>query len=147
MRKVIHYVLLALGTLGLVAGAFVASAPAQTVVETRTEVREYPIHKRVIVHFERTGVVEGVTGEAVVFANENGSTVRFNLSGMPTDREYYAYTVDESGDVERLGTIPVREGTTQISFKSRHRKFRMFVSPESELTTYGPNTTVVLRSR
>src|SRR5260370_21743049 len=109
MRKLMHYVLLTLGTVGLVAGGLVALAPGQTVVETRTEVREYPIHKRVIVHFEPTGVVEGVTGQAVVFANENGSTIRFNLSGMPADREYYAYAVDESGDVERLGTIPFGE--------------------------------------
>jgi hypothetical protein len=148
MRSVTHFLLLVLGAVGLLVGSFVGSTCAQTVVETtRTEVREYPVHKRVTVEFEPVGEVGHVTGRAWVLANPDGSTIRVDMSGMPTDREYYVYEVDDSGAVTRLGTLPVREGIARVSFRSRHRKFRMFVSPEPELTSYGLDTTVILRSR
>ncbi|MGB9180421.1 MAG: anti-sigma factor [Pyrinomonadaceae bacterium] len=108
---------------------------------------QYPVGKEVIVDLTPVTTLSGAKGIAHVMRNGNVSTINLDLSGLTGDAtSYNLYTVDSAGKVTMLGPITVNNGVATQSFTTPSDKFMLFLSPESDLTAYGPDTNVVFRS-
>ncbi len=77
----------------------------------------------------------------------NGSTIKFNLSGLPADMSTVnAYAVSPNGRVTLLGPLTINNGIATQSFTAPLDKFMIVLSPEANLSSYGPDTTYLFRS-
>jgi hypothetical protein len=108
---------------------------------------EYPVGKEVTVSLMPTGTLNGATGTATVLRNADGSTIKLNLTGLPGDMSSVnAYAIDPNGKVTLLGPVNINNGIATQSFTSPLDKFMLVLSPEANLSSYGPDTNVVFRS-
>ncbi|HKC64319.1 MAG TPA: hypothetical protein VKB86_11810 [Pyrinomonadaceae bacterium] len=108
---------------------------------------EYPVGKEVTVNLTPTGTLANATGTATVMHMANGTTVKLNLTGLPTDvSTVNLYAVDPTGAVSLLGPVTVTNGTGTFTTTTPLNKFMMVLSPEANLTAYGPDTNVLFRS-
>jgi hypothetical protein len=143
------------------AGLAVAQdTPTQTTTTTTTTVQktvqnpdgtysivEYPIGKETTVTLTPTGTLNGATGTATVLRAANGSTIKFNLAGLPADMSTVnAYAVSPNGRVTLLGPLTINNGIATQSFTAPLDKFMIVLSPEANLSSYGPDTTYLFRS-
>jgi hypothetical protein len=108
---------------------------------------EYPVGKEVIVNLTPTGTLTGATGTATVLRAANGSTIKLNLTGLPGDMSSVnAYAIDPNGRVRLLGPVTINNGIATQSFNAPLDKFMLVLSPDANLTNYGPDTNVMFRS-
>lgn len=108
---------------------------------------QYPVGQDVTVDLTPTTVIPGAKGVAHVIRSGNVSTIKLDLSGLTGDAaSYNVYTVDTMGHVTMLGPVAINEGVATQSFTTPSDRFMLFLSPESDLTAYGPETNVILRS-
>lgn len=146
--------------LSLAGLASAQDTPTQTTTTTTTTVQqavqnpdgtytiiEYPVGKEVTVNLTPNGSLTGATGTATVMRAANGSTIKLNLTGLPGDMSSInAYAVSPNGRVTLLGPVNIANGIATQSFTSPLDKFMLVLSPEANLTSYGPNTNVIFRS-
>src|SRR5712692_93385 len=109
-------VILSLSTAALGLGQKPAKTTTTTVTKTvETQegtytVIEYPVGKEVNVTLNPV-TITGATGTATVMRDDTGTTVKLNLTGLPTEvTAVNLYAVDPSGTVTLLGPIAVTNG-------------------------------------
>jgi hypothetical protein len=110
---------------------------------------EYPVGKEVIVNLTPSTTIPGAKGTAKIMRMANGTTINVDLAGLNTDvNGLNLYAVDPLGHATLLGPVTVNNGVGTFSATSTAPldKFMLVLSPESNLTTYAPNTNVLLRS-
>ncbi|HEV3470385.1 MAG TPA: hypothetical protein VG148_13750 [Pyrinomonadaceae bacterium] len=134
--------------------------PAQTQTTTTTQttqavqnadgswtVIEYPAQKEVVVDFAPGADFSTAKGRAKVMRMADHTMVTLDLSGLPTTTSSLnVYAVDPVGKVTLLGPVTFKEGAVTHTLTTPLDKFMIFLSPDANLTTYGPDTTVAFRS-
>lgn len=145
---------LTLATAGIVFGQDTTTTTTTTTVQQAVpngdgtfSIVEYPVGKQVVVNLTPTTLIPGATGTATILRSADGTTVKVDLTGLTGDASNYnLYAVDPNGNVTLLGPVPVNNGIATYSTTTPLNKFMLFVSPDPNLTTYGADTRVALRS-
>jgi len=107
---------------------------------------EYPVGKETIVNLNPVSI-PGATGRATILRAADGTTIKLNLTGLPSDlTTLNLYAVDPAGVATSLGPVTVSNGIGTYTTTTPLDKFMLIASPESSLTTYDPNTKVFFRS-
>ncbi|MBA3240762.1 MAG: hypothetical protein H0T60_05995 [Acidobacteria bacterium] len=132
--------------------------PTHTTVTTQTTktvqnadgswtVIEYPAQKEVIVDFTPGAEFNTAKGRAKVMRMADHTMVNLDLSGLPADMTgVNLYAIDPMGKVTLLGPVKVSNGVATQSFQTPMSRFMLMLSPESNLTTYAPDTAYMFRS-
>lgn len=107
---------------------------------------EYPVGKETIVNLNPV-TITGAKGVATILRDDNGTRIKLNLTGVPTDVTGLSlYAVEPAGAVTLLGPITVTDGLGTFETTTPLNRFMLVASPEATLTTYDPNTKVFFRS-
>ena len=107
---------------------------------------EYPVGKETIVNLTPV-TITGAKGVATILRDDNGTRIKLNLTGVPTDvTGLNLYAVDPAGVVTSLGPIAVTNGLGTFEATTPLDRFMLVASPETALTTYDPNTKIYFRS-
>jgi len=108
---------------------------------------EYPVGKEVNVTLTPTGTLSGATGTATIMRMANGTTIKLNMAGLPTDLSTVnVYAVDPMGALTLLGPVTVNNGTGTFTTTTPLNKFMLIASPEGNLTAISDATPVLFRS-
>jgi hypothetical protein len=107
---------------------------------------EYPVGKEVVVDFMPTDSAMTAKGMARIMRMGDETTINFDLNGLDTSSNYYAYTVDPSGKTTFLGPITAENGMAKNTFKTPSNQFMLVLSPTEGLTSVGTDTAVAFRS-
>jgi hypothetical protein len=107
---------------------------------------EYPLKKETVVTLNPI-TITGATGTATILRDDDGTRIKLNLTGLPTDlTALNLYAVDPAGVVTSLGPITITNGLGTFATTTPLDKFMLIASPEAALTTYDPNTKIFFRS-
>jgi len=107
---------------------------------------EYPVGKETIVNLDPV-TITGAKGVATILRDDNGTRIKLNLTGVPTDvTALNLYAVDPTGVVTSLGPITVTNGLGTFEASTPLNRFMLVASPETALTTYDPNAKIFFRS-
>jgi hypothetical protein len=107
---------------------------------------EYPVGKETVVTLTPVNV-KGATGTATILRAADGTTVRVNFTGLPTEvAALNLYAVDPTGAVTLLGPVQVANGMGTFTTTTPLSRFMLISSPEAALAAYDANTTVLFRS-
>jgi len=145
--------IIALAVMALVLSAAAAVAYGQTTTITKTvenpdgtySVIEYPVGKEVGVTLTPISM-PGASGTMTVLRDVDGTTLKVNLHGLPTDvTSLNVYAVDSDGVATLIGPVPVTDGIGVLSTTAHLEKFMIVASPET-FATYTPETKVYFRS-
>ena len=134
----------------------VAVSQVQTTTVTKTQavqnpdgtytIVEYPVGKETIVNLNPIGIT-GATGRATILRSADGTTIKVNLTSLPTDlTALNVYAVDPTGAVSLLGPIEISNGIGTFTTTAPMSKFMLIASPEAALTAYDTNTKIFFRS-
>jgi hypothetical protein len=110
---------------------------------------EYPVGKEVIVNLTPSTTIPGAKGTAKIMRMANGTTINLDLAGVTGDvNNLNLYAVDPNGRLTLLGPVAVNNGvgTYSATTTAPLDKFMLVLSPESNLTTYAPDTNFFMRS-
>jgi surface antigen len=143
--------------LGMAAAASAQDTPTTTVTTTRTQavqnpdgswtVIQYPTGKEVVVDFAPGTTFATAHGRAKIIRKADGTAIALDLSGLPADTTALnLYAVDPFGKVTMIGPVNVSNGIAQQTYTTPLDKFMLVLSPESNLTTYAPDTAYAFRS-
>src|SRR5438132_582862 len=134
----------------LILAALAAVAVSQVVTKVQTvqnpdgtyTIVEYPVGKETIVTLSPIGLT-GATGTATVLRAANGTTIKLNLTSLPTDlAAMNVYAVDPTGAVTLLGPIEIANGVGTFTTTTPLSRFMLVTSPEAALTAYDTNTQI-----
>jgi len=101
---------------------------------------EYPVGKEVKVTLTPV-TVPGANGIATILRDDNGTRIKLNMTGLPSDlAALNLYAVDQNGVVTALGPITVAQGTGALEVATPLDRFMLVASPEASLTAYNPET-------
>jgi len=101
---------------------------------------EYPVGKEVKITLTPV-TVPGANGFATILRDDNGTRIKLNMTGLPSDlAALNLYAVDQNGVVTALGPITVAQGTGALEVATPLNKFMLVASPEGNLTAYNPET-------
>ena len=107
---------------------------------------EYPVGKETVVTLTPVSV-KGATGTATILRAADGTTIKVNMTGLPTDvAALNLYAVDPTGAVTLLGPIAVANGVGTFTTTTPLSRFMLISSPEAALAAYDANTQVLFRS-
>lgn len=107
---------------------------------------EYPIDKETVVTLTPVNV-KGATGTATILRAADGTIIKVNFAGLPTEvAALNLYAVDPSGAVTLLGPVQVANGVGTFTTTTPLSRFMLISSPEAALAAYDANTTVLFRS-
>jgi hypothetical protein len=108
---------------------------------------EYPAGKQVTVDLMPTALVPGATGRATVIRDGDNTKIKLDVSGMNADvSNLNLYAVDPSGNATLLGPVGVNGGVATFSTTTPMNRFMLVLSPDPNLTKFGPDVHVALRS-
>lgn len=140
--------------------AAVASAqtPTTTVTTTTTKTQaiqnsdgtytivEYPVGKETVVTLNPIGL-SGSTGTATILRAADGTTIKVNLTKLPTEATAVnVYAVDQAGTVTLLGPVTVADGSGTFTSTTPLTKFMLVASPDANLSAYSDSTPIYFRS-
>lgn len=150
-----------LGTALLVsalAAVAMAQTPTTTVTTTTTKTQaiqnadgtytivEYPVGKETVVTLNPVGL-SGSTGTATILRAADGTTIRVNLTKLPTEASAVnVYAVDPAGAVTLLGPVEIANGTGTFTSTTPLTKFMLVASPDASLSAYSDSTPIYFRS-
>ena len=107
---------------------------------------EYPVGKETVVTLTPVSVT-GATGTATILRAADGTTIKVNMTGLPTDvTTLNLYAVEPTGAVTLLGPIAVANGAGTFTTTTPLSRFMLVSSPEATLASYDANTKVFFRS-
>ena len=107
---------------------------------------EYPVGKETVVTLTPVSV-KGATGSATILRAADGTTIKVNMTGLPTDLAgLNLYAVDPTGAVTLLGPLEVANGVGTFTTTTPLSRFMLISSTEAALNAYDANTTVLFRS-
>ncbi len=145
-------------TMAMGVAAIAQDAQSTTTVTTQTTkavqntdgtwtVIEYPAEKEVMVDLTPTTMIPGAKGTAKIMRMKDHTMINVDLTGMAGDAtSYNLYAVDPMGKVTMVGPVTLKDGVATQSFTTPLDQFMLVLSPESNLTTVGADSKVVLRS-
>jgi hypothetical protein len=149
-------------TLGFAAASFAQDAqsqqPTQTTVTTQTTqavqnadgtwtVIQYPANKEVVLDFTPGPTFSTAKGRARVMRMSDHTMINLDLSGLPANTTgMNLYAVDPLGKATLLGPVTLNGGAATQSFNTPLDRFMLVLSPDADLTSFGPNTSVAFRS-
>ena len=107
---------------------------------------EYPAGQEVSIDLKPTAATPAAKGTARVMRSENETTINLDVSGITDGSTQKVYAVNATGNAALLGLLTMNEGVGSLSAKTALNKFMIVVSPEADLTTFDPATTISLRS-
>src|SRR5215210_553338 len=94
---------------------------------------EYPVGKETVVTLTPVNV-KGATGTATILRAADGTTIKVNLSGLPTDLAgLNLYAVDPTGAVTLLGPLEVANGVGAFTTTTPLSRFMLISSTEEAL--------------
>ena len=150
-----------LGTALLVsalAAVAIAQTPTTTVTTTTTKTQaiqnsdgtytivEYPVGKETVVTLNPVGL-SGSTGTATILRAADGTTIRVNLTKLPTEASAVnVYAVDPAGAVTLLGPVEIANGAGTFTSTTPLTKFMLVASPDASLSAYSDSTPIYFRS-
>lgn len=106
---------------------------------------EYPAKKEIKIHL--TPVNTPGTGVATILRDDDGTRIKLNLANVPADvTALTVYAVDDKGVLTNLGPVVIANGTGMLTATTPLSRFMLVASPESSLTAYDANTSVIFRS-
>ncbi len=143
-------------TLLLLSLAAIAVGQTQTTVVTKTEavqnpdgtytIVEYPVGKETVVTLNPIGL-SGATGTATILRAADGTAIKVNLASLPAEvKSMNVYAVDPTGAITLLGMIEAANGAGTFNTTAPLTKFMLITSPETDLSSYSPNTKIYFRS-
>jgi len=143
-------------TLLLLSLAAIAVGQTQTTVVTKTEavqnpdgtytIVEYPVGKETVVTLTPIGL-NGATGTATILRAADGTAIKVNLASLPAEvKSMNVYAVDPTGAITLLGMIEPANGAGTFTTTAPLTKFMLITSPETDLSSYSPNTKIYFRS-
>jgi hypothetical protein len=142
-------------SLATVSAALAQNTQPTTVTTTQTTavqnadgtwtVVEYPVNKEVIVNLTPT-TIPTATGRAKIHRMADGTMVTLDVSGLTNVSNLNLYAVDPLNHVTLLGPVTVNNGTGTFSTTTPLDKFMLVLSPDANLTTITPQTSVLFRS-
>jgi len=107
---------------------------------------EYPADREVTVDLTPSSTVNVTTAtRARVLRTANGTVITVDPAGFANTTGMNLYAVDSMGHVTLLGPINAAS-TTPLTFNTNLNRFMLVVSPEGNLRTYAPKTSVAYRS-
>jgi len=107
---------------------------------------EYPVGKETIVNLNPIGL-SGAKGQATILRAANGTTIKVNLSSLPTEATAVnLYAVDPTGAVTMLGPVEIANGAGMFTTSIPLTKFMLVASPDANLSAYGESTQIYFRS-
>src|SRR6266404_2373072 len=140
------------GTLLLFSLSIVAFGQTVTKVQTVQNadgtytIVEYPVGKETIVNLNPIGL-SGARGQATILRAANGTTIKVNLSGLPTEATAVnLYAVDPTGAVTMLGPVEVANGAGVFTTSIPLSRFMLVASPDANLSTYNDSSQIYFRS-
>jgi hypothetical protein len=107
---------------------------------------EYPVNKEVIVNLTPGSTLAGATGTAKIVRMSDHTMINLNATGLNNISGLNLYAVDPMGKVTLLGPVNVNNGAATQSFQTPLNSFMLVLSPEGNLTTISPTTSVAFRS-
>ncbi|MGI9067423.1 MAG: hypothetical protein ACR2HX_13610 [Pyrinomonadaceae bacterium] len=147
-----RFSLLAAALLIFLTVALVAAQTQQTQTTTTTVTKtvqnadgtytviEYPVNKEVKIKMTPV-TVPGAKGIATILRDDDGTRIKLNLTGLPSDlTALNLYAVDQDGAVTLIGPITVTQGTGAFDSATPLNKFMLVASPEANLSAYNPET-------
>ncbi len=150
----------ALALLLAISGSVLAQQTTTTTTTTQTTavqnadgtwtVVEYPVGKQVVVNLAPATTTDttttAVVPRATVIRSANGTVITVDPAGFAgATGTMNLYAVDPLGHATLLGPITTTS-TSPLTFNTNLDKFMLVVSPEGNLTSYAPTTSVVYRS-
>jgi hypothetical protein len=134
--------------------------PTQTTTTTTTQttqavqnadgswtVIQYPTGKEVVVDLTPGATFSTAKGRARIVRMSDGTKIALDLSGLPADASAMnLYAVDPLGKVTMLGPVAFTNGVAQQTYTTPLDRFMLVLSPDANLTTFGPTTNVAFRS-
>ena len=132
---------------------FTAGQQTTTVTKVTTQnpdgtytIVEYPVGKETIVSLSPIGLT-GATGHATILRDPSGTTIKLNLTSLPTDvTAMNVYAVDPAGVATLLGPIEVTNGVGTFTTTTPLSRFMLVASPDADIMAYNENTHVYFRS-
>src|SRR5207244_2085294 len=120
--------------------AVVSSGQVQTTTVTKVQtvqnpdgtytIVEYPVGKETIVTLNPVGIT-GATGTATILRAADGTTIKVNLTSLPTDvTALNLYALDPTGAVSLLGPVTITNGVGTFTASAPLSRFMLFASPE-----------------
>src|SRR3977135_2347227 len=107
---------------------------------------EYPVGKETIVNLNPIGL-SGAKGQAAILRAADGTTIKVNLSGLPTEATAVnLYAVDPTGAVTMLGPVEIANGTGVFTTSIPMSRFMLVASPDANLSAYNDSSQVYFRS-
>lgn len=107
---------------------------------------EYPVGKETIVTLNPIGLT-GAAGSATVLRAADGTTIKVNLTSLPTDLSALnVYALDPTGAVTLLGPVQISNGVGTFTTTTPLSKFMLIATPEAALSAYDANTKIFFRS-
>jgi len=107
---------------------------------------EYPVDKEVVVDLAPSTKTITTMARARVLRSANGTVITVDPAAFAgVTGNYNLYAVDPMGHVTMLGPIN-STSTSPLTYNTNLGQFMLVVSPENNLTTFAPNTTVAYRS-
>jgi|ERR1044071_642921 hypothetical protein len=142
-------------SLATVSAALAQNTQPTTVTTTQTTavqntdgtwtVIEYPVNKEVVVNLTPT-TIPTATGRAKIHRMADGTMVTLDVSGLTNVSNLNLYAVDPLNRVTLLGPVAVNNGAGTFSTTTPLDKFMLVLSPDANLTTITPQTSVLFRS-
>ena len=159
-RRIVNFAAAGALVLALAGAAFAQETqPQTTTVTTQTTTQavqnadgswtvvEYPTGKEVVVNLTPGPTFSTATGRAKVVRMADGTHVVLDMSGLPADAAAMnLYAVDPMGKVTMLGPVTFNNGVATQTYVTPLDRFMLVLSPDANLTTYSPTTTVAFRS-
>jgi hypothetical protein len=147
-----------LGTALLLGSVAIAQTPTTTTTTTTTKTQaiqnsdgtytivEYPVGKETVVTLNPVGL-SGSTGTATILRAADGTTIKVNLTKLPTEATAVnLYAIDPAGAVTLLGPVAVANGAGTFTSTTPLSKFMLVASPADTLSAYNDSTPVYFRS-
>jgi hypothetical protein len=107
---------------------------------------EYPVGKETVVTLNPIGL-SGATGTATILRAADGTAIKVNLASLPAEvKSMNVYAVDPTGAITLLGMIEAANGAGTFNTTAPLTKFMLITSPETDLSSYSPNTKIYFRS-
>jgi len=139
-------VMLSLATAAVALAQETKTAVVQNADGTWTVI-EYPVDKEVIVNLTPSASVPGAIGIAKVRRVNDRTMINLDLKGFTGDvSNFNLYAVDPTGRTTLLAPVSVTNGAASLSTMTALNRFMLVLSPDSNITTIGPETNVILRS-
>jgi len=107
---------------------------------------EYPVGKETVVTLNPVGL-SGAKGQATILRAADGTTIKVNLSGLPTEATAVnLYAVDPTGAISLLGPVEIANGAGVFTTSVPLTKFMLVASPDPNLSAYSESSQIYFRS-